>query len=200
MTKGKKLDLLSLLGHTPTYIQADAGNQTSLQITYEEIKRQHPQIHGVVHSAIVLLDQSLNKMDEQSLQAGLAAKVDVSVRLAHVFQKEALDFVLFFSSMQSFGKAAGQSNYAAGCVFKDAFAMEWTRETGIPAVKVMNWGYWGSVGVVKDTSYRDRMKQAGVGSIEPEEGMNALNRLLQGCLWWHGGYSPSYLLEELRLH
>ena len=46
----------------------------------------------------------------------------------------------------------------------------------------MNWGYWGSVGVVKDTSYRDRMEQAGVGSIEPEEAMNALDRLLQGPL------------------
>ena len=38
------------------------------------------------------------------------------------FGQEALDFVVFFSSLQSFSKAAGQSNYAAGCTFKDAFA------------------------------------------------------------------------------
>ncbi|MBT5307418.1 MAG: SDR family NAD(P)-dependent oxidoreductase, partial [Candidatus Scalindua sp.] len=179
-----KLDLLSQSGPVPGYIQADAGNQRSLQKAYEEIKRQYPQIHGVVHSAIVLLDQSLNKMDEKTFRAGLAAKVDVSVRLAQVFHQEPLDFVLFFSSLQSFGKAAGQSNYAAGCVFKDAFALqlakEWADKAGHPAVKVMNWGYWGSVGVVTDPSYRDRMEQAGAGSIEPEEGMNALNSLLQG--------------------
>ena len=33
-----------------------------------------------------------------------------------------------------------------------------------------------------DTAYRTRMEQAGVGSIEPEEGMKALNSLLQGPL------------------
>ncbi|HWU89394.1 MAG TPA: beta-ketoacyl synthase N-terminal-like domain-containing protein, partial [Kofleriaceae bacterium] len=78
-------------------------------------------------------------------------------------------------------KAAGQSNYAAGCTFKDAFAsrlaLEWPS-----AVKVMNWGYWGSVGIVASESYRARMAQLGVGSIEPEEGLAALGRLLGGPL------------------
>ena len=48
-------------------------------------------------------------MDEGRFRAGLAAKMDVSVRIAQVFQHEALDFVLCFSSLQSFSKSpAGQ--------------------------------------------------------------------------------------------
>jgi hypothetical protein len=105
--------------------------------------------------------------------------VDVSVRLAQVFGGEGLEFVLFFSSLQSFTKAAGQSNYAAGCTFKDAFAHVLSLHLRC-AVKVMNWGYWGSVGVVASQAYRTRMAQQGIGSIEPAEAMAALERLMSG--------------------
>ncbi|NKB24234.1 MAG: SDR family NAD(P)-dependent oxidoreductase [Kiritimatiellae bacterium] len=176
-----KLDALAKIGRAPTYIQADVTKLESLQKAYEEIKQTHSQIHGVIHAAIVLLDKSLTNMDEERFHAGFSAKVDVSVRLAQVFQKEALDFVLFFSSIQSFTKSPGQSNYASGCTFKDAFAHQLANEWSC-AVKVINWGYWGSVGIVTDPAYQSRMEKAGIGSIEPEDGMDALVNLIQGPL------------------
>ncbi|WP_139492062.1 non-ribosomal peptide synthetase [Brevibacillus dissolubilis] len=176
-----KLDRLSAFGPAPVYIQADATDYTSMQQAYAQIKQHYPEIHGVIHSAIVLLDQSLANMDEQRFHRVLSAKVDVSVRMAQVFQNEPLDFALFFSSMQSFAKASGQSNYAAGCTFKDAFAYRLAQEWPC-AVKVMNWSYWGSVGVVSSPLYQQRMAQAGIGSIEPPEAAEALEQLLGGPL------------------
>lgn len=116
-------------------------------------------------------------MEEAQFLASLSAKVDVAVRIAQVFGAEPLDFVLFFSSLQSFVKAPGQGNYAAGCTFKDAFALRLAQTLACP-VKVMNWGYWGSVGIVASERYRARMAQMGVASIEPEEGMVALASLM----------------------
>ncbi|MBN4053213.1 SDR family NAD(P)-dependent oxidoreductase, partial [bacterium AH-315-L15] len=174
-----KLDRLAALGPSPHYIAADATDQDALQQAYEEIKQRYSQIHGVIHSAIVLLDQSLANMQEERFRAGLSAKVDVSVRMAQVFHQEPLDFVMFFSSLQAFIKAPGQSNYAAGCTFKDAFAHRLSGEWPC-AVKVMNWGYWGSVGTVASKAYQDRMAQAGIGSIESPEAMEALEILLAG--------------------
>jgi polyketide synthase PksN len=104
-----------------------------------------------VHSAIVLKDSSLANMAVEQFTASLEANVDVCVRIAQVFNPETLDFVLFFSSIQSFCTFGGQSNYAAGCTFKDAFA-DWLRQDCSSAVKVVNWGYWGSVGVVATTT------------------------------------------------
>ena len=174
-----KLDSLSDPGPAPVYIRADATHEKELREAYVEIKRRFEKINGVIHSAIVLLDKSLANMEESHFMAGLAAKVHVGVRLAQVFQRESLDFVLFFSSFQSFAKAAGQSNYASGCTFKDAFAhrlaMEWTCP-----VKVINWGYWGSVGIVASKEYQEKMAGAGLGSIEPPEAMEALEMLLTG--------------------
>ena len=169
-----KLDDLARLGPPPVYISADATDRDALQQAYDEIKRRHPRIHGLVHAAIVLQDKGLAGMDEARFRAGLAAKVDVCVRLAQVFEREDLDFTLFFSSAQSFSKSPGQSNYAAGCTFKDAFARALScHRRG--RVKVMNWGYWGHAGIVSSPEYQERMQQAGIGSIEPEEGMAALD-------------------------
>lgn len=174
-----KLDRLATMGRTPIYIAADATDRNSLQRAYEEIKGQFAQIHGVIHAAILLLDKGLANMDEDRFKTALSAKIDVSVRIAQVFQNERLDFVMFFSSLNSFLKAAGQSNYAAGCTFKDAFAHALSRQWTC-AVKVMNWGYWGSVGVVASKAYQERMAQLGFGSIEPAEAMEALETLLSG--------------------
>ena len=174
-----KQDRLARLGPAPLYIEADATDRWALERAYARIKQEHAQVHGVVHSAIVLSDKSLARMEEASFVAALSAKVDVSVRLAQVFCEDPLDFVLFFSSVLSFDKPAGQSNYAAGCAFKDAFAHALGRIWSCP-VKVMNWGYWGNVGIVASADYRARMARAGFGSIEADEGMLALEVLLAG--------------------
>ena len=176
-----QLDVLQCLGPVPIYIQADATEQQSLQRAYEEIKRKYPQIHGVIHSASNLAEQSLDELDEQHFKSGLTSKVDISIRLAQVFEKEPLDFVLFFSSLMAFEKSAGQSNVAAGCAFKDAFAHRMSQDWPC-AVKIMNWGYWGSTGAAADSSSREKQKKADIGCLEPEEGMESLEMLMHGAM------------------
>ncbi|MCW8966711.1 MAG: SDR family NAD(P)-dependent oxidoreductase, partial [Candidatus Pacearchaeota archaeon] len=171
------IEELSPLGPEPLYISADAADLKSLESAYEKIKEKYPDLNGVIHSAIVLKDQSLAKMEEETFLATLAAKVNISVNLSLVFQKNELDFVLFFSSIISFAKAPGQSNYAAGCTFKDAFGYQLNRKWTCP-VKVINWGYWGSTGIAAGKEYQDRMTRTGIGSIEPEEGMEILENFM----------------------
>jgi polyketide synthase PksM len=116
-------------------------------------------------------------MDESAFLSGYAAKAAISVNLDRVFGAQELDFMLFFSSLVSFVKTPGQCNYAAGCTFEDAFAQKLQHERGYP-VRIMNWGYWGGVGVAADEAYTKRMAQIGLGSIEPLEGMAALEMLV----------------------
>ncbi|TQS00534.1 SDR family NAD(P)-dependent oxidoreductase [Paenibacillus ottowii] len=182
-----KLDEFKGLGPVPCYITADATDERSLQGAYEEIKQRYSKINGVVHSAIAFLEKGLEDLTEEGLRSGLSAKVDVSVRMAQVFQNEPLDFVLFFSSIIAYVKNPGQSSYAAGCTFKDAFAQRLSQEWHCP-VKVMNWGYWGND---ENNAFPDRQQevenysrlaQIGVGLIEPQEGMEALETLLASPL------------------
>ncbi|UQQ34206.1 SDR family NAD(P)-dependent oxidoreductase [Paenibacillus polymyxa] len=178
--RGKR-ERLAEIGAEPMYIAADAMDETALGEACRTVRQAYGDIHGVVHSAIVLSDRSLGQMEEEEFCKSLQAKVDVSVHLARAFQGEALDFVLFFSSFNAFTKAAGQSNYVSGCTFKDAFAhqlsVEWSCE-----VKVVNWGYWGQVGVVSGERYRKQMERLGIQSIRTEEGMQILEQLVSGQL------------------
>ncbi|ELR72054.1 Malonyl CoA-acyl carrier protein transacylase [Fulvivirga imtechensis AK7] len=173
----EKIKLLSGMGEAPVYISADATKAAELERARKEILKRYPVINGVVHSALVLKDQSLLNMDEAAFKAGLSAKVDISVSMDAAFGALDLDFILFFSSIVSFFKTPGQSNYAAGCAFKDSFAHSLGQQRKYP-VKVMNWGYWGSVGVATDELTRQRIAQMGIGSIEPEEGMSALQNFV----------------------
>ncbi len=116
-------------------------------------------------------------MDEATFLRPLKSKIDSSIYLAEIFRSESLDFVMFFSSMTAFRGRPGQSNYASGCAFADAYATHMAETWRCP-VKIMNWGYWGSVGIKADPSSREVMKKEGLDSIEPSEGFAALDCLL----------------------
>src|SRR5262249_51302618 len=172
-----KINSFGRLGPAPLYISADASNFDELEQAFRTILKTYPAIHGVVHSAIILHDQSVARMEESEFRASLSAKVDISVNMDRVFGGQELDFMLFFSSFLSFVKPPGQSNYVAGCAFKDSFAQRLQQRRAYP-VKIMNWGYWGKVGAVTDEYYNKAMERMGVGSIESNEGMASLQALV----------------------
>ncbi|HET8891422.1 MAG TPA: SDR family NAD(P)-dependent oxidoreductase [Candidatus Angelobacter sp.] len=172
-----KINSLARLGPAPLYISADATKREELEEACKAILKMYPDIHGIVHSAVVLQDQTIARMDESQFKAGLSAKVDVSVNMDRVFGNQELDFMLFFSSVVSFVKSPAQSNYAAGCTFKDSFAQRLRQQRSYP-VKIMNWGYWGNVGGAADEYHQRTMESMGIGSIEADEGMACLQTLV----------------------
>lgn len=171
--------LLSGTGLAPWYIPADATDPAQMAEVLRKIKSRHKRINGVVHSALVLKDRGLARMSEDELLSSLATKVDISASLAEVFESENLDFALFFSSLISFTRNPGQSNYAAGSVFEDVFADQLNKHWACK-VRVINWGYWGDVGAVSGDSYRQRMEKAGILSIESDAALDAIKNLLNG--------------------
>ncbi|WP_223148939.1 SDR family NAD(P)-dependent oxidoreductase [Aquimarina sp. RZ0] len=169
----------SKYGSIPEYIQCDATDESSILSAYDQIKLKENTIHGVFHSAMVLHDMMISNMKVSDFKASFMPKSISSHYLVETFKKEPLDFICFYSSIESYQNAFGQSNYSAGCTYKDSYAREVEQELKIPSY-TMNWGYWGEVGIVSDESYNDYMSQIGVGSITSEEGMEALETLLSG--------------------
>ncbi|MDG9669438.1 SDR family NAD(P)-dependent oxidoreductase [Hahella sp. CR1] len=155
------------------YHSVDLGDRAALQAVLD----QYAVIHGVVHSALVLEDASLAAMSEQTLFNVLRPKVHGAYNLARALKGRTLDFCLFFSSIQSYIANPGQGNYTAACVAKDAFADLLHNGLMINS-KVINWGFWGSVGVVASEHYRERMKKLQIGSIEVDEGLAVIERFL----------------------
>ncbi len=161
-----------------SYRRADATDPAALRDAVGWTRTTHGALHGVFHATIVLRDQTVATMTEETFRAVLDAKAHTSVALHAALRGAAgLDFVLFFSSAVALSGSAGQSNYAAGSTFEDAFAHHLDGVLGA-RVAVINWGYWGTVGIVADERNRDRLAAAGIHSITPAEGMHAVHAVL----------------------
>ncbi|MFF3744349.1 SDR family NAD(P)-dependent oxidoreductase [Streptomyces kronopolitis] len=165
-------------GTLVSYRRADATDPAALREAVEWTRSAHGALHGVFHATIVLRDQTVATMTEETFRSVLDAKAHTSVALhAALRGVDGLDFVLFFSSAVALSGSAGQGNYAAGSTFEDSFAHHLD---GMLAarVAVINWGYWGTVGIVADERYRERLAATGIHSITPEEGMAAVHAVL----------------------
>lgn len=169
------------LGNIPgaEYIQCDATDKASVEAAFIQIKEKFPEINGLFHSAIVLNDMLISKMSEADFKSAYIPKSLTSQYLMEVFGPSVKDFICFYSSVQSHFTAAGQSNYAAGCTYKDSYARSMESRLSVP-VYTINWGYWGDTGVVAAPYYRERMTAMGIGSISAEEGMQILEQTLSG--------------------
>ncbi|MGI6668752.1 MAG: SDR family NAD(P)-dependent oxidoreductase [Acetivibrionales bacterium] len=176
-TRKVRIDYLKSMGGEVLYIRADVSDPESMGEAVRKAKSRFGAINGVIHSAIVLMDKSFERMDEQSLRSVMEPKVRGSVVLYNAVKGENLDFIMFFSSAQSFSGNPGQGNYAAACAFKDAFA-RYIATTGDCPVRIINWGYWGTVGIVATKEYNRRMAALGILPINPDEGMETIRRVL----------------------
>lgn len=176
-----KLDRLGGIGHRPEYLRADACELADLREVRAEVLRRHGRLDGVVHAAGVSRDLTLARVTEERLRATLAAKVAVSVRIGQVFGEDDLDFLLYFSSFATTVRLAGDGGYSAGSVFEDACA-QWLAPRAKAPVKVVDWGYWGAVGLGDNESTRAVMARMGQSPIGAPEAMDALERLLAGPL------------------
>ena len=175
--KQEKISQIESRGGEVLYLQADATDPASMLEAVHQAKEKFGAIQGAVHSAIVLSDRTLANMSELEFDAAFAPKVRGSAVLYKVLKDEPLDFLLFFSSANSFMASMGQANYVAGCCFKDALGRHLDQIAGFPS-KVINWGYWGTTGIVSGKDYRRRITAQGHRSIHPKEGMDAIGRVL----------------------
>jgi len=176
----EKIASIEAAGGKIIYLQVDATDFQGMKQAITETKARLGEINGVVHSAIVMRDQALRNMNEENFRAALDPKVKGSVVLYKALQElqeKPIDFMMFFSSIQTFVGNAGQANYAAACAFKDAFATYISEQGNFP-VKIINWGFWGSVGVAATEEYNKRIASTGLISISPEEGMEAIKRIV----------------------
>ncbi|MFF7240917.1 SDR family NAD(P)-dependent oxidoreductase [Streptomyces collinus] len=173
-----RLRRLDPAGDLVSYRRADATDPAALAGVVRAVRAEHGTLHGVVHATIVLRDQTVATMTEDTFRAVLDAKTRTSVALHRALgAADGLDFVLFFSSAVALSGSAGQANYAAGSTFEDAFAQHLDDVLAARSA-VINWGYWGTVGIVADDRHRERLARTGIHSITPAEGMAAVHDVL----------------------
>lgn len=165
---------LNKIGGNAIYVNADSTNFDSLKTAFNLINQKYGEIDHVIHSALVLNDQLIYDMSKEDFISTTSSKIDTTVNLARIMLEYNIKNFLCFSSISSIIKAAGQCNYAAGCCFQESFC-NYLLDTTDVNVKVVNWGYWGEIGIVANERYNNSMRNVGMYSISADVAFDFLN-------------------------
>ena len=127
-------------------------------------------LRGLMHSAVVLDDQIVAGLSQDSLERVWAPKAIGALRLHVATTDKELDWWVGFSSTSSLLGAPGQGAYAAASAWLDGL-VDWRRASGLPATTI-NWGQWSDIGVARSLTF------SALDPISPAEGIEALEAIL----------------------
>lgn len=159
-------DCISLGCHVDEII----GDITSLEDVRRAFKVSSKPIIGVIQGAMVLRDRMFSMMNPQEFREPITPKVAGTWNLHKVAQEQSrpLDFFTMLSSISGLVGQLGQSNYAAGNVFLDAFAA-YRLQQGLPACAI-------NLGPVEDVGYLNDKDM--LGRIFESRGWSSINEAL----------------------
>ncbi|KAI9149651.1 Highly reducing polyketide synthase SAT13 [Paramyrothecium foliicola] len=104
-------------------INSDVSRVESIAEALAEIKSNgFPSVKGVIQSAVILRDSTLDTMTAELFNSVVTTKAEGTLNLHEVFVKEDLTFFISFSSVMSIIGGKAQANYNAGNALQDAFA------------------------------------------------------------------------------
>ena len=156
--------------------RGDLADQGRMNELLQEIRESMPPLRGVIHSAAVLDDAMLVRMEGCQLKSVMRPKTLGAWNLHHATLNDPLDFFVVFSSAASMLGPPGGANYAGGNASLDALA-QFRRDLGLPGLAIA-WGPWCEVGIASHTDYECRIRLPGLGTIDPTTGVDILERLL----------------------
>lgn len=171
----QKIGDLEQQGINIQVVQADITKDDELQKIFHN--PQSPdfaltQLRGVIHTAGILDDGLLQGQTWKKFERVIAPKITGGWNLHQLTKDLELDFFVLFSSVASLIGSPGQSNYGVANAGLDAIA-RYRHSLGLPALSI-NWGAWGESGM----AVSQRFKMKGFGLIKPNQGIDALARLL----------------------
>jgi NADP-dependent 3-hydroxy acid dehydrogenase YdfG/acyl carrier protein/ubiquinone/menaquinone biosynthesis C-methylase UbiE len=172
--KERDLAVIAAAGGEAIYVRADLADLEALREAVREVRARFGHIDGVVHSAMVMHDATIARLEEDELSAVLAPKLRGLVNLVEVLSDDPPDWLHVMSSANAYTANPGQSAYAAASSFADAFALA---VDDMP-VRVLDWGLWGETGRVATAEYRTALSRVGVYPIATSEGLDLIGRAL----------------------
>ncbi|PLV48291.1 polyketide synthase, partial [Mycobacterium tuberculosis variant microti OV254] len=161
------------LNDTGTRVEVITGDIAAADTAGRLVEAVHDagfRVAGVLHSAMVLDDETVLNITDAAARRVFTPKVDGSWHLHRATAHLDVDWWLTFSSVASLLGAPGQGSYAAANSWVDGL-VAYRRSLGLPAVGI-NWGPWAQVG--RAQFFAD----LGVAMITVEQGLAAMQRVL----------------------
>ncbi|MET7369282.1 type I polyketide synthase [Streptomyces sp. NPDC005566] len=162
---------LAELGVRVTVAACDVADRDALAAVIAGVPEQWP-LTGIVHAAGLDLPQRLEEVTPEAFASVLRAKVDGTKHLDELTADLPLDLFVVFSSIAATWGSGGQSAYAAGNAFLDAWVQH-RRDRGFAGTSVA-WGPWAGAGMAADPEAAQSLRRRGLAPMDPALAIRAL--------------------------
>ncbi|GAV11581.1 SDR family NAD(P)-dependent oxidoreductase [Paenibacillus sp. NAIST15-1] len=130
------------LGAEVIYVKADISKSDQASRLVQTVKSRFGTIHGVIHCAGVIHDNSIRRKTLTETEKVLAPKVFGTIFLDEALVDETLDFFVMFSSLAAVTGNPGQSDYAFANGFIGQYAAMRSQEPRLGKVLAIHWPLW----------------------------------------------------------
>jgi len=188
----KLLQLLELeaLGGEVLVLSADVADEAQMQAAAAQARARFGAIHGVIHAAGHANSGMIGQRTRAMVDAVFDPKLRGTQALLEAVREDALDFVLFCSSISAMAGGLGMSDYAAANAYLDALAAQ-VQRSARHAVFSVNWDAWRDLGMAAGMVLPE-----GVGMDGPE-GALVLERIVNGPAFSQVVISTTDLAQRL---
>ncbi|KAF4098085.1 hypothetical protein G5714_022093 [Onychostoma macrolepis] len=168
----------SLWGSVIKSLPCDVSVCKQVDQTIDNIGKLFPSspIKGVFHSAVVLHDGLIERLDKSLYEKVMRPKVNGVLNLHRATIQCSLDYFVCYSSISAFIGNPSQTNYAAANTFMDTFC-QYRRNTGLSGQSI-NWGAL-NLGLLLNKVHIQRfLEEKGIMLLEIPE----IHESLEQCL------------------
>ncbi|KFE71836.1 SDR family NAD(P)-dependent oxidoreductase [Hyalangium minutum] len=174
------LSELEAMGAEVLYLSADVADPAALQTAVTRVRERFGALHGIIHAAGVIEDAMAVNKPLNSFQRVLTPKIQGTLNLDAATREVPLDFLVLFSSASAVFGSMGQTDYAAGNQFMDAFATlrEELRERGLRSGRTLslNWPLWREGGMRIQPEVEEMiLRNTGLKVLETGRGLTAFS-------------------------
>ncbi|MEM7557208.1 MAG: SDR family NAD(P)-dependent oxidoreductase, partial [Cyanobacteria bacterium P01_A01_bin.84] len=198
--KIRKVQELERNGASVLAVSADVANEEQMQNVIAQTQQQFGQINGVIHAAGVVQGKSFEAIDnitKTDCEQQFKPKVHGLLVLEKVLQNQELDFCLLLSSLSSILGGLGLVAYSAANTFMDAFVHQYNRShTGLWSS--ISWDEWQLEKVNENEQHTSLGASLRELAIEPEEGIKAVQRILNYGIFNHTIVSTGDLQARIK--
>lgn len=156
-------------------VQGDVSEEATIIDALASVAASAFTLRGIVHAAGINDQRPLVELDDESIRATLAPKVQGALHLHRRTQGAALDFFVTCSSVTSVWGSAHQAHYAAANAFLDGL-VEMRRARSLAGLSI-NWGPWDGAGMSMVDGGR-RVTAGGLRLIDPDVAIATFGQLL----------------------
>lgn len=156
--------------------QANIADAPQVDQFLRRIANTGNRLRGIFHVAGVLADQSVARLDRETLSRVFDPKVRGGWLLHSATEHLELDWFVLFSSAAALVGTPGQGAHAGANAWMDALA-HYRRARGLPGISV-NWGAWRETGSAARPERLASLAHRGVEGMTTREALEALEAVM----------------------